>query len=136
MKALIELIDKDMLCESREERFNVGSIIGNLSNPASDLPIEPKSFEWKRLDSPERLAKTYEFKHKALLTAFLSELIEFQEKLGHHAKIIVEKNKVTVETFTHTVEEITELDLDLAKFTDLLYDDVQYYFLKRKSRRE
>lgn len=133
MKSLLSFIDKDMLTESSDRSVNLKPVIGNLQNPSLDLPIAPKSFDWTTLEDPQRLVKSFEFKHYKITKVFLNELIDYQEKIGHHAKIIVEGNIVTVETFTHNVEEITELDLELTKFSDLLYEDVQYYFLTKRS---
>ena len=136
MKSLLTLIEKDTLTETHDRTINLKPVIGNLENPPSSLPITPKKFDWTTLQAPERIVKSFQFKHYKILKAFLSELIDYQEKLGHHAKIIVEGNIVTVESYTHNVEEITELDLELAKFADLLYQDVQYYFLTKRRERD
>ena len=131
MKSLLKFIDKDTLTETNDYTVNLKSIIGNLENPSLDMPIIPKTFDWIVIENPERLSKTFEFKHLKILKSFLNEMIEYQEKFGHHAKIVIEGKAITIETYTHTVEEITELDLELSKFADLLYQDVQYYFLTK-----
>jgi len=136
MKSLLTLMNKDTLTESSEYSINLKSVIGHLENPSVDLPISPKKFDWVTLEAPTRLVKSFEFEHYKILKAFLNELIEYQEKLGHHAKIIMEGNTVTIETYTHTVEQITELDLELSKFADLLYQDVQYYFLTKRRQKD
>jgi len=136
MKSLLTLISKDTLTESYDSSVNLKPVIGSLENPSDNLPISPKKFDWTTLESPERLVKSFQFKHHKILKAFLNELIDYQEKLGHHPKIIVEGNIVTIESYTHNVEEITELDLELAKFADLVYQDVQYYFLVKRRERD
>ena len=131
MKSLLKFINKDTLTEANDYTVNLKSVIGNLENPSLAVPIVAKTFDWIVIENPERLSKTFEFKHLKILKSFLNEMIEYQEKLGHHAKIVIEGKAITIETYTHTVEEITELDLELSKFADLLYQDVQYYFLTR-----
>ena len=132
MKSLLTFIDRETLSESHDYELNLKPVIGNLENPSIDLPITPKKFDWTVLENPERLVKSFKFKHSKILKAFLNEMIDYQEKLGHHAEIKLEDKIITIETYTHTVEEITELDLELAKFADLLYQDVQYYFLTKR----
>ena len=136
MKPLLDFIEKETLTEAVDYNINLKPLVGNLKNPETSLPITPKKFDWITYENPERLVKSFEFKHYKILKAFLNELLEQQEKLGHHATIIVESKTVTIETYTHNVDEVTELDLDLAKFADLLYQDVQYYFLTKRQQRE
>ena len=48
--------------------------------------------------------------------------------MQHHARIIIEGSDVTVETYTHNVDAVTELDQELAEFCDQLYVDVKDFY--------
>ena len=52
-----------------------------------------------------------------------------QEEMGHHARIIIEGSDVKIETYTHNVNEVTELDKELAGFCDNLYRDIQDFYI-------
>ena len=92
-----------------------------------ELPLSPKKSEWEVYQEPERLIRMFEFDNQEMLREFVSNLLDYQEESHHHAKIIVEFEKVIVETYTHDIDAITSQDLDLAKFCDDLYTDIEYY---------
>ena len=60
---------------------------------------------------------------------FISDFLVYQEKMGHHAKITIDRLSISVETFTKDVNSVTELDLELVKYCDALYEDVNYYYV-------
>ena len=93
-------------------------------NELTDVPIVPSKSEWDTLQSPERLSRIYEFKNSSdSMVFFVQELVEFQERLGHHAKITIEKDQVSVEVYTHGVKRITNIDKEYAKEADSIYRD-------------
>ena len=61
---------------------------GGLLVERSDLPIEITKNEWSVLKDPERMHRVYDFKGRpGALRFFVEELLEYQEKLGHHSEI-------------------------------------------------
>ena len=72
MKSLLKFINKDTLTEANDYTLNLKTVIGNLANPSLDVPIEPKTFDWVVVENPERLSKTFEFKHLKILKSFLN----------------------------------------------------------------
>ena len=95
----------------------------------SKKPIQPSRprDDWELERDPRRLVKEYSFPDSNTLSNFINELLEYQEDVGHHAKLIVEKGKVTVEAYTHGVDDVTELDSEYAKTSDEIYYDVLSY---------
>ena len=92
----------------------------------STLPISIEKSDWVILDDPERMSRTYGFKNRPeSLKFFVAELLDYQEKLGHHAEITISRNDVKVEVFTHGVKRITNLDKELAKESDSIYKDAR-----------
>ena len=94
----------------------------------SRVPISAKKSTWSTLESPERIAKEFEFSDFRQQLDFVNELMIYQEKTSHHALIQIDHNTVKIETYTKDVNTVTELDLSLAEFSDLLYRDVMYYY--------
>jgi pterin-4a-carbinolamine dehydratase len=102
------------------------------SNPDNDLvvPINPRKVsEWEVLSSPERLKKIYTFERQEECEYFFNELFSFQFQINHHCKIIIDNLDVTVETYTHGFEGITDPDLKIKSYCDELIGDI--YFFKK-----
>tara|TARA_Y100000034_G_scaffold118814_1_gene159918 strand:- start:6 stop:362 length:357 start_codon:yes stop_codon:yes gene_type:complete len=79
--------------------------------------------EWEIVDSPKRLIKDFSFDDVTQLKFFLNEIIEHQNEINHHAKITLDGNNIRVEATTHDLDDITELDSELAHEVDLIYRD-------------
>lgn len=108
-----------------------GLMSGYFSEPTSSLiveavsvPIVASKSEWTVLKDTERMYRVFSFKGRPdRLQFFVEELLQFQEKLGHHSKITIEGPDVSIEVYTHGVERITSLDKDLAKEADAIFTD-------------
>ena len=57
---------------------------------------------------------------------FLTEVLEKSEEMNHHPILLIDHNKITVKLMTLSMNDISELDLDLAKYIDEIYDDIKY----------
>ena len=55
---------------------------------------------------------------------FIEELMSLEEESAHNAKITIEGLQVTVEVWTHDVNQVTELDQEYASDCDILYKDI------------
>jgi len=95
---------------------------------STDLPIHPRTFDWKLLEDPERIGKKFEFTEFKTLFSFVLNLLKHQETSGHHADIYIQHRSISIEVFTHDVNTVTELDLEFAKFCDDLFVDIGYHF--------
>ena len=102
---------------------SVGGSIGHLDN----LPVSVDQSEWTTLSSPERIVRSYSFSSLAKLRYFINELLSYQERVYHHAMIAIQGEKVTVESYTHDVNGVTNQDLRLAKFADEVYEDTRFF---------
>ena len=91
------------------------------------LPVAASSTTWKIVKSPNRLMKTYKFDSFEFFMSFLDELLRYQESLQHHAKLTVQDREVIVEVWTHTVDDVTEMDQEYAKTCDAIYADAKDY---------
>ena len=94
----------------------------------AEVPISPNKSEWDVLQDPERMSRTYEFKGRSdSMVFFVQELVEFQERLGHHAKITIEKDQVSVEIYTHGIQRVTDIDKEYAEEADKIYRDASEF---------
>ena len=89
------------------------------------LPIVPVD-RWKLVDSPKRLHKAYKFISNELRNAFVEGLFEYEKKIGHNAKMVIEEYIVTLDVYTKDIDQVTELDKEYAKYADILFKDIVY----------
>ena len=92
-----------------------------------EVPVSVSVSTWKIVTSPNRLMKIFEFNNFDSSKAFLDELLDYQENLGHHAKLTVDARKIIIEVYTHDVDDVTELDTEYASTADAIYEDVRYF---------
>ncbi|MBL30166.1 MAG: pterin-4-alpha-carbinolamine dehydratase [Flavobacteriaceae bacterium] len=74
--------------------------------------------DWKIKDN--RLTKEFVFKDFKESLIFINKVGDESETLNHHPKITNIYNKVTIELWTHTVDNITDLDYKLSEKIDKL----------------
>ena len=103
------------------------SVFGLITEGPQSLPIKPSKFVWNVLKEPERFSRSFEFDDRARLIDFVDEILEFEDKLGHHAKITINHKTVDIEVNTKTVESITDLDQEYVKMIDEIFHDVEHY---------
>jgi len=87
-------------------------------------PIDSEvTVDWHTLESPHRLRKIIELYDSATLKFFVNELLDYEVQEGHNAKIMLEGTHVTVEVYTHDLNDITDIDRDYAQMVDSIYED-------------
>ena len=94
------------------------------------LPIEPKeSFlpvvpmnTWKKSD--EYYVKKFEFRVQKHRNEFIKQLLEYEDDVGHNAKMVVNEGLVVLMLQTKDIDRVTELDKEYSKYADAVYKDV------------
>jgi len=92
-----------------------------------EVPVSISDSTWEIVTSPNRLMKTFHFDTFERMKTFLNELLNYQEDVGHHAKLTVDSQKIIVEIYTHGVDDITELDTEYAVMADAIDDDTSNF---------
>ena len=93
--------------------------------PGPDVPITPKKKKWEHLEDPEALRRAFKFSSTQNLMHFLEDVIQMQEILGHHGKLLVDQNRVTAQITTHIINSVTEMDVEWAVKVDEIYEDIE-----------
>lgn len=91
-----------------------------------DLPVKIEKNKWQHLDNPRRIAKIFTFDDFGQQAYFVSEVMEAIGTNRHPVKISIESNTVQIETRTDLVDDITEIDLEIARNVDEMYNDALY----------
>ena len=94
--------------------------------PGPALPVSIKSSTWEHLEDPRRISKQFSFTSLEKQKYFISEVLEVAEVRNHDIKILIEGKDVTIETYTHDLQDITELDLQIARACDQIFRDSRY----------
>ena len=89
------------------------------------LPIRPSKIKWTIKEEPERFVREFEFANSRRLHDFVSEVLSYENEKNHSAKIIIESGSVIISVYTHTVNAITELDVEYTKAVKRIFRDVK-----------
>ena len=133
MGNLLEIAIKNSLI-SEQIDFNPEDILRKKLNvfatveDINELPIDAKEVSWETVEDDERiyLTKSFTFMTEKHLIYFLNESIRKSNVINHHPKIVIENNTVKVESFTHDINDVSHLDLQITKFMDELYEDIVF----------
>ena len=128
MKYLVESSEKKSFSDVRQFGNNLSGANVSYEDVDNELPIvSVGTSEWETLHNPTRLSRSYDFENKKELMYFLNEILEYQFDINHHITAVVSGYSVKVETYTHELGDITELDLKIKKHADEIYGDLQYF---------
>jgi 4a-hydroxytetrahydrobiopterin dehydratase len=79
----------------------------------------------KFLPSHEQLIREYKFSSDKNTYEFAYAILVLAEEHNHHPTLIAEWHKVTLVWSTHSKKNVTELDIEMAKFSDDIYHNIE-----------
>lgn len=88
-----------------------------------EVPIEAKRVKWKVTQDGNALIRTYNFSTFSNLRLFIDQLLGMQERVNHHAQILIDGNDVKIKVSTKTLNRITEMDTEYAAEADNIYEE-------------
>ena len=118
----LKIIHESFIDKARRQMSFGRLPIVPLVSGAAIIPVD----RWKLVDSPKRLHKVYKFISNELRNAFVEGLFEYEKKIGHNAKMVIEEYIVTLDVYTKDIDQVTELDKEYAKYADILFKDIVY----------
>jgi 4a-hydroxytetrahydrobiopterin dehydratase len=92
----------------------------------SQFPVQIRHSTWEQLDDPMRISKSFSFSRMDQVSYFISEILRVSEVKNHEVKILIEGKTVTIETYTHELQDVTDLDLQIARECDQIFHDSKY----------
>tara|TARA_B100001123_G_scaffold395251_2_gene476676 strand:- start:729 stop:1157 length:429 start_codon:yes stop_codon:yes gene_type:complete len=95
-----------------------------------DLPVAKMESTWEIIDSPRRLMKSFHINDPTLRKEFVNELLDYEDSVGHNAKITIDSSSIIVEVYTHDVNDVTEIDKEYAQAADDIHTDILHYDTK------
>jgi len=79
----------------------------------------------KFLSSHEQLIREYEFSSDKNTYEFAYAILVLAEEHNHHPTLIVDWHKAALVWSTHSKKCVTELDIEMAKFSDDIYQKIE-----------
>ena len=130
MTKKLSSIMKDFLYESpgMENKLFESTSPYRCGNSSPVVPISSKD-AWNVVSDPNRLHKVYKFNNRENVKDFVTAVLDFEDHMKHHGEIKVSRDSVMIEVYTHTVNDVTESDIEYAKNIDQVYQDILYYRL-------
>jgi len=113
---------------SKSPLQNINNLKENKNFDTFTVPIEPKKNDWEVIETKEEkyIRKIYSFKDLKHIIYFLSETLKELSRKNIFPKMTLQEYKVSVEIIPSFLGEITELEINVTKFIDEVYEDVRY----------
>ena len=90
------------------------------------LPVEPvKKNTWEHLKNPDLIQKVFHFENSKQLVYFLEDVIQLQDIMSHHGKLLIDHLAIMIQINTKDLERITDLDVEWAAKVDEIYEDIK-----------
>jgi len=118
----ISSLMKDYFADSSQVRPSAGLIF---ERQDSQVPISPTEKTWDHLENPDALQRLFSFDEAKELIFFLEDIIQMQEEMRHHGKMLVDGLEVLVQVSTNVVSRVTDLDVEWAARVDQIYEDIK-----------
>lgn len=90
-----------------------------------EVPITVKKVIWRPTQDADALIRSYDFESPDHLRRFVDQVLLMQERIEHHAQILIEHKKVKVRVGTKALNRITEMDTEYAAEADSIYDETK-----------
>ena len=90
------------------------------------IEIEKSKAEWENIydNDGEKLIKSYHFNNHKHMLYFINEYLKKIKLLHKTANISIQGMIVTVILFTEDIMQVSEIDLELAKYLDDINNDI------------
>ena len=88
-----------------------------------DVPVIPVE-RWT--SSSGELSKRYQFRRDADRDDFVIQLLAYESRNAHRARIVIDEGCVEVRLSTRGVGNVTSLDKEYAKYADIIFRELVY----------
>jgi len=87
------------------------------------VPIStPDSLDWSYRKDPRRLTKMFKFSAESTFNSFMMDVLEHQAETQHHGRITLQYPQIKIEVWTHSLNDVTEIDVEWAVSINDIYE--------------
>ena len=91
----------------------------------SSLPVKAKkTVDWKVKDGPPRFAKKFKFNSHEKFLNFVIAVLQYEDSVKHNAKITIGYPEIVFEVWTHSLDQITDMDKEYCREVDHIYSEL------------
>ena len=125
LRNLFENLDYDN--EKLDNLNNIKSFITRQST-FENVPITASPSEWNQFDygHSNKLEKTFEITDHENLRYFINEILDLSNRKNHHPEVTIFHNRISIKLYTQDINDITELDIDMSRMIDEIYEDISF----------
>lgn len=122
LSAIYKNRDKENMFENLNQFLR-----GSQSQDFVEVPISVDASTWEQVDHNHHtcLSKIFYFTTPKHLRYFLNEALKESERMFHHPKLVIQDKEVYVELYTHDINDVSHLDIELSKFMDEIFSEIQ-----------
>jgi len=126
IKTYIKRLRSKLIAEDKTRIVRNAGLEGLVKIIYKEDPAESSGvLDWHIVEEPRRLRKVIDLQFYNVLTFFITELLEYEESIQHHANITIVDKRVIIDVNTPSIDDITEIDREYAKFVDNLLIDTK-----------
>lgn len=97
-----------------------------ITGDTRDLPIRPDELEgWKFREKPNRYTRLIKLPDETKFNSFIMDILELQSETGHHARMTIQFPQIKLEVWTHTLNDVTEVDQEWCQSANDILGDYQ-----------
>ena len=97
-----------------------------ITGDTRELPITPDKLEgWKLLEKPIRYTRLIKLPDETKFNSFIMDILELQSETGHHARMTAQFPQIKLEVWTHTLNDVTEVDQEWCQSVNDILGDYQ-----------
>ena len=94
---------------------------------ASSAPITVHQEDWEFCEKPRCLRRTFRCVSKSQVKAFILEVLGLEEEMQHSSVIKIADCTVTIAVSTHTLQDVTQRDIEFADEVTQIFKDIGFY---------
>ena len=108
-----------------EGYFNTKENLREAKVSTAKLPVKKQQqVDWQIYQNPSRYVKKFKFPNHEKFLNFIIALLQYEDNVKHNAKITLGYPEIIIEIWTHSLEEITDMDRDYCKEADHIYSEL------------
>ena len=89
-----------------------------------ELPLSVSESKWE-IDTG-MMSRVYHVENRDHFSYFLNNILDHAKEVNHDPMLIINYPRVSIKLKTHDLDEVTELDLEFAKFIDEIFQDIKF----------
>ena len=125
LRKLLSEIDLTKSMNSNFPYMERSSMNSRLSaSNEEELPLSVVESDW--VIELDVMSRVYHVENRDHFSYFLNNILDHSKEVGHDPMMLINYPSITVKLKTHNLDEVTEIDLEFAKFVDEIYQDIKF----------